>query len=343
MHTDNSQKSSAATKDRLPPERMEQLVAGPMSLLQKSGLSAAQKDFDTLLTAAVRKHGNGSVEEADLLTSFGVELFLDDIDEDDPAVGRASVVYLKRAIPAYRAAFGARHPEVAVALNSYADALLQVEGDTARPEAESALEEAYSIRLATLGPENGETKSTARDLASVREDQSANQYHPLSFTNETYLGLRRVALETKAVDVGLNSINPNEPYGVVMDMDVDGRTATVTSFANGDASLYLSTGGGTIGSGRASQDVAAAARQFVAAASSSVQSMGRVSTQPLPGSGEVIFYVLTPQGIYAAKKAEQLLDEGRDILSPLFFAGQEVLRQIRRTAEEQDKGRQEPN
>ena len=64
-----------------------------------------------------------------------------------------------------------------------------------------------------------------------------------------------------------------------MDMDVSGRTATITSFGTGDASFYLSTGGGTIGSGQASEEVAAAAKKFVAAAAQYVDSMTKADKQ----------------------------------------------------------------
>lgn len=163
-----AQSSVTETQDRLPPERMEQLVAGPMSVFRKSGLVAARKDFDTLLAGAVKAHGKGSVEAADLLTSFAVQLFEAGID-DDTAVAKASLDYLKRAISAYRAAFGPRHPEVALALNSYADALMQVNGDAGRPDAKAALEEAHSIRVATLGADNPETQAAADKLAQLND------------------------------------------------------------------------------------------------------------------------------------------------------------------------------
>lgn len=332
-----------ATKDRLSPERMEQLVARPMSILRASGLVAAQKDFDALLAAAVQAHGKGSVEEADLLTSFGVELFLADIDEDDASDAQASLEYLKRAIPAYRAAFGPRHPEVAVALNSYADALLQVKGDAALQEGEAALEEAYSIRVAALGPDNGETKSNARHLARLRETKSASYDVPPGPPDEAYLGLRDLALKTKASEMKPSPGDTDEPYGVVMDMDVHGATATITSFGDGHASLYLSTGGGTIGSGEASPEVAEAAKQFVAAARPFVPSMTRANTQPLPGPGEVIFYVLTPGGIYTATMPKRGERGSENTLSPLFHASQQVLTQIELLQERQDKERQQRN
>lgn len=331
------------TKDRLSAERMEQLVDRPISVWRASGLAAAEKDFDALLTAAVEAHGSGSVEEADLLTSFGVELFLDTIGEDDPGVRKASVDYLKRAIPAYRAAFGTNHPEVAVALNSYADALFQVEGEAARPEAYSALEEAYFIRLATLGPDHPETMSTADRLGKHPEKVLGDEVQQPNSPNQMYLDLRDLALGTKASELALTTTGPKDAYGVIMDIDVGGRTATITSFGTGDASFYVSTGGARIGSGQASEEVAAGANQFVAAARLYVHSMEKASTQPLPGPGEVTFYVLTPEGIYTATGPEQALRDKTHGLSLLYYAGQGVLTQIRLFAEQQERERQQRN
>jgi soluble P-type ATPase len=167
------QTSVTETKDRLPPERMEQLVARPMSILRKTGLAAAQKDFEALLADAGKSHGKGSVEEADLLTAFGVQLYIASSDDNNSIVANASLQYLQRAIPAYRAAFGAHNAEVALALNSYSDALLAVKGDGARADAQAALEQAYSIRLSTLGADNPETAANAEKLAELRDGTRA--------------------------------------------------------------------------------------------------------------------------------------------------------------------------
>lgn len=331
------------TKDRLSPEQMTQLVEKPMSVFRSSGLEAAAKSFEMLLTDSVGAHGSGSEEEADLLTSFGVELFLDVDAEDDPEACSASVDYLKRAISAYRMAFGPDHPEVAVALNTYADALLQTSGETGRAEANAALEEAYSIRLAALGADNRETMATADRLGKLPENASDGEQGRSSRPDEMYVNIRNLALRTKGADIGLSKSGPKEAYGVVMDMDVGGRAATVTSFKTGDASLYLSTGGGTIGSGQESAEVAAAAEGFVAAANLFMHTMSTASTQPLPLPGEVTFYVLTSSGIYSAAAPKQALGDKMHVLSMLYYAGQAVLTEIRLLSERQDKERSRAN
>jgi hypothetical protein len=171
---------------------------------------------------------------------------------------------------------------------------------------------------------------TVRAMAAGEPQRSPNP------PDEMYSGLRGLALGTSAADLGLEQRGEDQPYGIVMDLGLDeGRTATVTSFATGDASLYLSTGGGTIGSGQASQDVAAAAKRFVDAAKPYVPSMTKVSEYKLPGSGDVTFYVLTSGGVFTAVRHDGV----RDNFSPLFEAGQDVLTQIRLLQERQEAER----
>lgn len=179
-------------------------------------------------------------------------------------------------------------------------------------------------------------------IAAVRGVASGTKGQRPQAVDGAYSGLRKLALSTKAVDIGLKP-RANEPYAIVMDIDVNGRTATITSFATGDASLYLSSGGGTIGSGQASPEVAAAAKQFVGAAAAYVPSMEKTSNTPLPQAGEVNFYAVTPEGVYGATRNEQELGERKDAFSPLFYAGQEVLTQIRLLQERQDAERQQKN
>ena len=140
--------------------------------------------------------------------------------------------------------------------------------------------------------------------------------------------LRAMALGFKPADLGLADLPAGRAYGIIMDIDVDGETATLTSFASGDASLYLSTGGGTIGGGE-HEAVAEAARRFVQAAGDHLQGMRKADAQPRPAAGQVTFYVLTSQGVFGATRPENDLGEERDPLSPLFYAGQDVITQLR--------------
>ena len=142
-----------------------------------------------------------------------------------------------------------------------------------------------------------------------------------------YDELRQMAFATKPGDLGLTA-SGDSPYGIVMEIDIDGSTATITSFATGDASLYLSSGGGTIGGGE-HESIARAAKRFVEAAAAKAPAMTPASTHTRPAPGQVTFHVLTPKGIVSASRAEQDLGEGKSDLSDLFYAGQDVLTAMR--------------
>ena len=150
----------------------------------------------------------------------------------------------------------------------------------------------------------------------------------MSDGEEMYSRLRLLALQMKPADLGLGEIRDGEPYGIVMDMDVDGDTATLTSFASGDASFYLSTGRIIIGGGE-HVAVADAAKRFVDGAGQHLERMAKSDAQPRPGPGQVNFYVLISQGVLAATQPEKDLGEGRVPLSPLFYAGHDVITQLR--------------
>lgn len=154
------------TKDRLTPEAMERLVEQPMETVREHGLAPGEAEFGRLRETAQARFGINSVEVADLLTAFGVELYKEWSATDDRALLQASRGYLQSAISGYRAAFGPDHPEVAVALHSFADVDIELHGGRS-PAAEAALGEALRIRRAALGPRNHETRATEMRLASL--------------------------------------------------------------------------------------------------------------------------------------------------------------------------------
>lgn len=164
--------------DRLTQERTAELVARPMSIVQGRGLAAGQAAFDRLLAAARARHGEHSVQVADLLTAFGVELYNLGMQRDERQISEAAIPYLEAAIPVYRAAFGDAHPEVAVALSSYADAQSELHRDNPPASVDAAREEAYRIRSAASGPTNMQTLATLRYLAMLKGHPSRTRGDP---------------------------------------------------------------------------------------------------------------------------------------------------------------------
>jgi hypothetical protein len=147
--------------------------------------------------------------------------------------------------------------------------------------------------------------------------------------SEVMRGLRLRVLEAPPEEIGLSDAG-DEPFAVLMDIGLDRATATLFAASTGDASIYLSSGGGVIG-GYAHENVRAAAKALVTEAAQHLSRMQRVSEFPCPAAGNVRFYVRTREAIYAAEAADSALGEKADALWPLFYAGQEVLTQLRLT------------
>jgi hypothetical protein len=156
-----------------------------------------------------------------------------------------------------------------------------------------------------------------------------------SAADPMYTQLRNGALTTSARTVGVTP-RPGETrvYGVVIDIDIGGRTATVTAYASGDASLYLSNGGGTIG-GIGLPPVATAARRLVAAVTPAhLAGATRVTSYPRPSRGETRFYFLTTGGVEMATRLTEALAAGSDAFSALFAGAQAVISGFRETEAE---------
>lgn len=155
-----------ASDARLTNEDMAALVRAPLRLIEAGDVTGGQRLFERSIAIAAARHGEGALEVADLLTSFGAMIYRAD-DEEAPRKTALASLYLRRAVPAYRAALGPDHPDVATALNSYADVLRLATPDDPPAEAERAMNEAYRIRLASRGPHHAETLSTLLYLADI--------------------------------------------------------------------------------------------------------------------------------------------------------------------------------
>ena len=90
-------------------------------------------------------------------------------------------------------------------------------------------------------------------------------------------------------------------YGIIMDCEINGGVATTVSYQTGDASLYLSSGGGVIGGGKY-QSVNNAAKGFVALAQNFLDKAIKTKITSPPSAGEVNFFLLTNKGLYLGKE-----------------------------------------
>lgn len=143
-----------------------------------------------------------------------------------------------------------------------------------------------------------------------------------------FADLRSNALAVDADKSGIPTIGSNAIYGVIMDIGFPEGWATIVAFADGNASLYLSGGGGVIG-GIGHDSVKATAVKLVTLANQYISLSTPTTATPLPTTGEVTFNILTAKGIRTVTANETDLGEERHKLSPLFYAGQDVITQLR--------------
>jgi len=148
----------------------------------------------------------------------------------------------------------------------------------------------------------------------------------LNSNYDTFLKLRQSAIEISPERLGLDlSSASNEPFGVVMDINLSTGFASVVSFVTGDASLYTNTGGGVIG-GIGHDNIRSAAQKFVRVSSDYIDKMAANATFQFPKSGNVKFYILTQKGVFSCESSEEELLHNE--FSPLYAAGQRVISEM---------------
>ncbi|MFZ4726855.1 MAG: hypothetical protein ACOYMD_15585 [Paludibacter sp.] len=180
--------------------------------------------------------------------------------------------------------------------------------------------------------------TSCQNKTSVNDNQSTTDQDTIKTkvhqTKENaFEGLRNMAFTSTPEQLGLAlPIDKTIVYGVIMDWEMDGATATTVSYQTGDASLYLSSGGGVIGGGQ-HQNVNRAARQFVSLAQTFLDKTSKTETTPLPSTDEVNFYLLTNKGVFVGQEQMKNFDNNSSSWIKLFEEGNNVLTELRNTSE----------
>lgn len=176
------------------------------------------------------------------------------------------------------------------------------------------------------------------NLATVNKrkttaDQGTAETKITKTKENAFEGLRNMAFSATPEQLGLSlPIDKTIVYGVIMDWEMGGATASTIAYQTGDASLYLSSGGGVIGGGQ-HPNVNSAAKQFVRLAQTFFDKTTKTQTTPLPSTDEVKFYLLTNKGVYVGQEQMQNFENNSSIWLKLFEEGNIVLTELRKTSE----------
>ncbi|HET9493815.1 MAG TPA: hypothetical protein VFR15_06265 [Chloroflexia bacterium] len=126
--------------------------------------------------------------------------------------------------------------------------------------------------------------------------------------------------------------------GVVTELGIGGGVAIAAGFANGDARLFFSSGGGLIGDLSQFPGIDRAARALVATGQLMLDAIPEAEGNDLPGQDMVRFALLTPGGIHAATAPGPEVTSPGSPLYPLFVAANDLLTELR-LVEEQTRQR----
>ena len=154
--------------------------------------------------------------------------------------------------------------------------------------------------------------------------------------NNPYADLRNMAFGATQKQIGVNiPVDETRIYGDIMDWDLGEGIATVVAFQSGDASVYLSSGGGVIG-GSGHENVRTAAIRFVNEAQKYLANTKPTDTTPLPGRDMVNFYFLTNKGKFVGQEAMTNFENGTSIWLELFNEANNLMSEVRMTTDSKE-------
>ncbi len=175
-------------------------------------------------------------------------------------------------------------------------------------------------------------KSTAYDK-QLTTDQDTTKPKVHQTKDNAFEGLRNMAITASPEQLGLSlPTDKTIVYGIIMDWEMGGATASTVAYQTGDASLYLSSGGGVIGGGQ-HQKVNSAAKQFVSLAQTFLDKTTKAEATPLPSTDEVKFYLLTNKGVFIAQEQMKKFENNSSSWLKLFEEGNILLTELRKTSE----------
>lgn len=150
-----------------------------------------------------------------------------------------------------------------------------------------------------------------------------------NLSDNRFQDLRNMALGVtpKQLQIALPA-DQTKVYGVVMDWDLGDGIATFISFSTGDASMYLSSGGGLIGGGQ-HENVSSAAKTFIDKAQQYLDKTTKIDSTPLPDKNCVRFYFMTNKGKFTAQENLKNFDNNSSLWLPLFEEGNKVISELR--------------
>jgi hypothetical protein len=178
------------------------------------------------------------------------------------------------------------------------------------------------------------SKSDAKQTSLQPQDTTTRQ--KADPNNNPYFDMRNMALSATTEQLGIKlPKDETKIYGVVMDWDLGEGTATLVAFLTGDASLYLSSGGGIIG-GAGHENVKVAVNNFIIKSETYISKTTKTEMTPLPEKNGVKFYFLTNNGKFVAQENMDNFENNISEWLPLFEEGNNLITEIRKSTNDKN-------
>jgi hypothetical protein len=162
-----------------------------------------------------------------------------------------------------------------------------------------------------------------------KETTEKNQQMEKIVDQNPYTDMRKMALTVTAEQLGFQIPKDSiKVYGIISDLNMGGVTATVVTYLTGDASIYLSSGGGFIGAGQ-HKSVQKVTKEFVENGHLISFKGEQFENADLPTNGNANFYFLSDMGQTRITESISKMDSGESEFSKLFMELNNVMTEIR--------------
>jgi len=167
---------------------------------------------------------------------------------------------------------------------------------------------------------------------NTQTETVSNQAVTQDTKNNPFNDLRNMAFNATGEQLGLENLKDKEVYGVIMDWDLGDGIMTLITYQTGDASMYLSTGGGVIGGGQ-HENVSAASKRFVEQANKYIFKTTETDSTPIPDKNCVRFYFLTNSGKYFVQEQMTSFENETSFWLDYFNEANKVITELRLTVD----------
>ena len=176
-------------------------------------------------------------------------------------------------------------------------------------------------------------KNSSQSNVQIEQSKDKPKTEMKQTADNSFNDLRNMALAMTPEQLNLRLPNDKtKVYGVVMDWDLGEGVATLVAFQTGDASFYLSSGGGVIGGGQ-HDNVKRATVAYVDKAQTYLSKTTKTETTSLPDKDGIKFYLLTNNGKFIAQEQMKNIENNSSAWLELFEEGNKVITELRLTTE----------